>query len=142
MSVPAGAPIPTRIACNMCKCKNYPDCSIGEEFCENCIDGGCGSHLKMTSGGDGIRDVLEDHELCKRCDRYCFPEDIKNEICEKCYENIAANACDKCGDITNNCMCYQHTCKQCKSTMSLCCLQCQFYECSTCTDTIGKCICK
>src|ERR1700744_2389070 len=106
---------PPKIKCSMCNCVNYPDCSFKEEFCENCIDGGCGGHLKLDGKGNGMRDIMENSEKCKHCENYYQEEELKDEICEGCQAYFLAHSCDKCGDLYGNCMCYQQDCENCKT---------------------------
>jgi hypothetical protein len=89
--------------CHRCKCVNYPDCEYGNEFCDTCVDAGTGSHLKVDRSQTGIPDVFEHYEECSNCSDYNHPDKLSNGICEKCI----SEACDKCGDITESCDCYQ-----------------------------------
>lgn len=77
-----------KITCRVCNCKDYPDCTVGENCCENCMDGGSGIHCKLDSNGDRIFGVLEDFEKCNACQEYFDPEDLKGGTCEKCEAKI------------------------------------------------------
>ena len=89
----------SKIKCRECLCLNYPDCCYSTgNFCEECIDGGSGYHLKLTSEGSGIRDTPDSYEKCKECHLYFNP--TKTHQCQ-------VHTCPLCGDQTESCFCYQ-----------------------------------
>ena len=67
--------IPQDIQCSSCHCKEFPSCCKEEEFCETCIDGACGNHLRLTANGQGIADSNYDDYECDECGEF-FPEDM------------------------------------------------------------------
>ncbi len=46
---------PQRNICCECSCEDYPSCTIGDEACENCIDGSDGHHYKLKDDGTSIK---------------------------------------------------------------------------------------
>jgi hypothetical protein len=93
-----------RSVCHLCKCVSYPSCQLGEEACEECLEAGTGYHLKIDAQGNRIDENTPDHYVeCSNCSKHIDPDKLINGVCQKCI----SDACDKCGDITDNCDCYQ-----------------------------------
>jgi hypothetical protein len=72
-----------KVKCRYCECAEWPDCSLNEEACENCIDGAEGFHKKILPSGEGEADTPEWWVRCGKCDQWIRPpEEEEPHECE------------------------------------------------------------